>query len=55
MYDDKFDAILGKGSRKEVADIIREHFIMDGRNLIGRKVGLLDRKNLMCFRVDPFS
>ena len=51
----KFDVILGKGSRKEVADMIRERFNMDGRDPSGRKVGSLDRKDLMCFLVDPFS
>ena len=51
----KFDVILGEGSRKEVADMIRERFNMDGRDPSGRKVGLLDRKDLMCFLVDPFS
>ena len=39
----------------EVANMIRERFNMDGRDPSGRKVGLLDRKDLMCFLVDPFS
>ena len=53
--DGKFDKVLGKGSAMEVANMIRERFNMDGRDPSGRKVGLLDRKDLMCFLVDPFS
>ena len=55
VEDGKFDWIFGEGSRKEVAQMIRAHFNMDGRDPSGRKVGLLDRKDLMCFLVDPFS
>ena len=51
----KFDVVLGEGSAVEVANMIRGRFNMDGRDPSGRKVGLLDRKDLMCFLVDPFS
>lgn len=51
----QFDAVLGEGSRREVANMIRERFNMDGIDPSGRKVGLLDRYHLMCLLVDPFS
>ena len=51
----RFDKVLGAESSKEVADMIRERFNMDGKDTDGRKVGLLDRHHLMCFLVDPFS
>ena len=50
----KFEVILGKGIREEVAAMIRTQFHIDGRNPSGRKVGLLDRHQLMCYLVDPF-
>jgi hypothetical protein len=53
--DARFDEVLGENSRREVADMIRERFNMDGMDTTGRKVGLLDRHHLMCFLVDPYS
>ena len=53
--DGRFQALLGEGSIREIALMIRSRFNMDGRDTEGRKVGLLDRHHLMCFLVDPFS
>ncbi len=50
-----FDALLGEGSRAEVAGMIRDRFNMDGQDPEGRKVGLLDEHHLMCFLCDPKS
>lgn len=52
--DGQFDEVLGEGARAEVAGMIRERFNMDGRDPSGRKVGLLDRHQLMAYLVDPY-
>ena len=39
--DGKFDVILSEGSRKEVADMIRERFNMDGRIQVGERLACL--------------
>ena len=49
----RFDDIFGPGSRKEIADMVRERFNMDGKDPPGRKVGLLSRYQLMAYLVDP--
>ena len=51
----EFDNALGEGSRVEVAKMLRERFNMDGNDPDGRKVGLLDEHQLMCFLCDPHS
>ena len=51
----EFNRVLGDGAAKEVADMIRERFNMDGLDISGRKVGLLDRHHLWCYLVDPFN
>ena len=48
------DTVLGPGARMEVVAMVRERFNMDGKDPIGRKVGLLDRHHLMAFLCDPF-
>ena len=51
----RFGVVLGVGARREIADMIRPRFNMDGKDPSGRKVGLLDRHHLMAFIVDPYS
>ncbi len=50
-----FDHVLGTGSAKEIADMIRCRFNMDGSDPEGRKVGLLDKHHIWCFLCDPFN
>ena len=54
-HDGKFDRVLGPGSAREIADMIRIRFNMDGYNPPGRKVGLLDCHHIWCFLCDPFN
>jgi hypothetical protein len=51
----EFSRVLGAGAAKEVADMIRERFNMDGLDPSGRKVGLIDRHHYWNFLVDPFN
>lgn len=51
----RFDALLGAGSRREIADMIRVRFNMDGHDPSGAKAGLLDRHHFWAFLVDPFT
>ena len=50
-----FDHVLGSGLEKEIADMIRCCFNMDGSDPEGRKVGLLDKHHIWCFLCDPFN
>lgn len=51
----KFNRILGDHAAREVADMIRVRFNMDGRAPSGRKVGLIDPHHLWCYLVDPHA
>ena len=51
----KFDRLLGEGARKQVADMIRGRFNMDGTPPPGAKVGLLDKHQIWTWYCDPFS
>ena len=52
----QFDAVvLSESSGREVANMTREHFNMDGIDPTGRNVILLDPYHLICLLVDPFS
>jgi len=52
---EEFDTVLGDNSRAEVAGMIRLRFNMDGLDIDGQKVGLLDVHQLMGFLCDPNS
>ena len=53
--DGLFDRVLGFGSSKEVADIVRPWFNMDGTSPAGSIVGLIDKYHIWCYLVDPFA
>ena len=53
--DCMFDKVLGAGSAKEVADMLRGRFNMDGKPPPGQKVGLLDEHHIWCYLVHPHA
>ena len=48
-------ALHPDGAAKEIEDMIRKCFSMDGTDPIGEKVGLLDRCHHFCILVDPYG
>ena len=55
MGEGEFDLLLGDGAAKEIGDMLRIRFNMDGDHPGGQKVPLLDRYHWFCFICDPFS
>ena len=53
--DGLFDRILGHGSSREVANIMRPRFNMNGADPAGSIVGLLDEFHLWALLIDPFG
>jgi hypothetical protein len=51
----EFSKVLGANAAKEVADMIRERFNMNGLDPSGRTGGLIDRHHYWNYLVDPFN
>ena len=50
----KFDRIMGAGCAIEVFNAIKERFNFTAEEIPGRKVGFLDKYQLMCLICDPY-